>query len=258
MRRLLISIASIATVAGLASSSPAQAADPMPIAQNGSGAVAFARADPALGRTWFDRASGYVWGTPPAKPYSATTGCDRFMSYATFAAKVAAGAITTRCVMFDLEGGRTWPSPAQEKADPEKYMPEFNRLARAHGLAVVESPGADLQATDTTCPHPQPDSAYYQACRIAYYAAEGGATVVMVQDQQATLTPAVYGTWFKTSRAQADAASPGTVVFTTCSQNRGTAAQCIKDVRAAGTVGGLDDMQSTSSSWEATVLNALG
>lgn len=255
MRRLLISIAGIATAAGLASSSPAQAAGPMPIAQYGKGAVAFARADPALGRTWFDRASGYVWGTPPAKPYRATTGCDRFTSYATFAAKV--GSVTTRCVMFDLEGGHAWPSPAQEKADPEKYMPEFNRLARRHGLAVIESPGADLSATDATCSR-STGSAYYQACRIAYYAAKGGATVVMVQDQQATLTPAVYGTWFKTSRAQADAASPGTVVFTTCSQNRGTAAQCIKDVRAAGTVGGLDDMQSTSSSWEATVLNALG
>jgi hypothetical protein len=258
MRRLLISIAGIATAAGLVTSSPAQAAGPMPIAQNGNSAVRFARTDPALGRTWFDRARAYAWGTPPAKPYSATTGCDRFTSYATFAAKVAAGAIPTRCVMFDLEGGHTWPSPAQEKADPEKYMPMFNRLARAHGLAVVESPGADLQATDTTCPHPPPGSAYYQACRIAYYAAVGGPTVVMVQDQQATLTPSVYGTWFKTSRAQARAASPGTMVFTTCSQNRGTAAQCIKDVRAAGTVDGLDDMQSSSSSWEATVLKALG
>jgi hypothetical protein len=253
---------------GLAAAVPAAqgATTPMPVAQNGNFATAFTRAYPALGRTWFDRAAAYVWpkfSQPVAKPYRATTGCDRFTSYATFAAQVKSGAVTTRksrCVMFDLEGGvrlHPWPSPAREQADPEKYMPEFNRLARAHGFTVIESPGADLQNTDTTCPHPKPDSAYYQACRLAYYAAQGGANIVLVQDQQATLTPAVYGTWFKTARSQA-LAVPGTRVFTTCGQSRGTAAQCVTDVRAAGRSGGLDVMQDTTASWEAAVLRALG
>lgn len=241
----------------MVAASSASAAGPMPVAEKGSQATAFARAYPAQGKAWFDRAVGYVWGQPPAKPYAASTGCYRYFSYATFAAAIKAGTVKSHCVHFDLESGKTWPSPANEEADPEKYMPEFNRLAHAHGLFVIESPGADLSHTDTACTQPKPDGyTYYRNCRVAYWAALGGANIVLVQDQQATNDTAEYGAWFKDARSQA--AGSGAAVFSSVSQSRGTASQCVKDVQAAGPMGGLDVMDDITASWEHAVLSGVG
>lgn len=258
MRKFLIAAGTAIAAAGtMVAASPASAAGLMPVAENGSQATAFARAYPAQGKAWFDRAVGYVWGQPPAKPYAATTGCYRYFSYATFATAIKAGTVKSHCVHFDLESGKTWPSPANEEADPEKYMPEFNRLARAHGLFVIESPGADLSHTDTACTQPKPDGyTYYRNCRVAYWAALGGANIVLVQDQQATNDTAVYGAWFKDARSQA--AGSGAAVFSSVSQSRGTASQCVKDVQAAGPIGGLDVMDDITASWEHAVLSGVG
>jgi hypothetical protein len=228
----------------------------------------FVQAHPGTGSYWYNTPRAYPWGTPPRKPYTASTGCYHFTSYATFASDVAAHSITSSrypCALLDLEGGKGWPTPAAEMADPELYMPKFNKLARAHGFLPVEVPAADLHARDTTCRQGGgSNAAYYMDCKLARYAAEGGA-LVLVQDQSAQTRASLYRTWYLTAKAQARAAYGSTVVFTTCSQNRSSASACLSDLRGIGksSVMALEIMQDTNSDartahgWLATVLGTL-
>jgi len=249
-------------------STPASAATTAshPIAQFGYTASEFARTHAATGGYWYDRSRAYMWGTPPAKPYAASTGCRHYTSYAKFASDVANHEISTAkypCVLLDLEGGKGWPAPAAEMANPRKYMPLFNKLARLHGFLPIEVPAADLHRTDTTCGGSS-NMAYYLNCKLARYAAEGGADV-LVQDQSKQAEQSAYRDWYLTAKSQAHSVYASSVVFSTCSQARGPASGCISDLLSIGKSAamGLEIMQDTNADarsahgWLATVLDTL-
>jgi hypothetical protein len=163
----------------------------------------------------------------PVQAGYATTPVLNYTSYAQFSSDISSGAIKYpyKWVMYDPE---EWAqTPVSEQQDPITYMEQFNALAHAHGLKVIEAPAMDLcSVSGTNYPRLSGEtcSAWFSRVNIAGAAATGG-DVFVLQDESNTTNLSQYDSLYATTSAQARSANSGIKVYSEVSTANGTAAQ---------------------------------
>ena len=102
--------------------------------------------DSATASYFFNTPAAYGSGASlvktPVQARYATTPVLSYTSYAQFQSDLSSGAISYpyKWVMYDPEN---WTAtPVNEQQDPVRYMTLFGQLAHAHGLKVIQAPGA--------------------------------------------------------------------------------------------------------------------
>ena len=189
------------------------------------------KSDAATASHFFNTATSYGAGASliktPVQAGYATTPVLNYTSYAQFSSDIASGAIKYpyKWVMYDPEN---WAStPAAEAQDPVTYMKQFNQLAHAHGLKVIEAPAMDLcSVSGTKYPRLSGEtcSAWFGRVNIAGAAATGG-DIFVLQDESNTTNLGQYDSLYATTSAQARAANSTVKVYSEVSTANGTAAQ---------------------------------
>lgn len=278
MRRLLALIALLAGTIALAGPASAQTAHAW--MQNGFTASKLVHADPSVGSYIFKRSGSYGTSangpaSAPTEPFSATTAVLRFTSEAQFASDIARKVIPNSTwprgsyVLYDNEGGKGWPTPADEQRNPEKYMPMFNSRAVSAGFIPVDTPALDLANTDTTCPkstHGRNNLHWYEQCHIARFAVENGGSraQVVVQTQSETTSGSAFRTLYSDAKSDATGSNASSTVYAELSRTYGTAPEAISDLQSIGknVVMGVY-LQDTNTDagraggWESSVLTTL-
>jgi hypothetical protein len=180
---------------------------------------------------FFNTATAYGAGASliktPVQAGYATTPVLNYTSYAQFSSDIASGAIKYpyKWVMYDPED---WAqTPVSEQQDPISYMKQFNSLAHAHGLKVIEAPAMDLcSVSGTNYPRLSGEtcSAWFSRVNIAGAAATGG-DIFVLQDESNTTNLSQYDSLYATTSAQARAANSTVKVYSEVSTANGTAPQ---------------------------------
>ena len=180
---------------------------------------------------FFNTASAYGAGASliktPVQAGYATTPVLNYTSYAQFSSDIASGAIKYpyKWVMYDPED---WSqTPVNEQQDPLTYMKDFNQLAHAHGLKVIEAPAMDLcSVSGTNYPRLSGEtcSAWFGRVNIAGAAATDG-DIFVLQDESNTTNLSQYDSLYTSAASQARAANSGVKVYSEVSTANGTAAQ---------------------------------
>jgi hypothetical protein len=274
--RRQVAAALVAFLPSLLGSTAVTAATTHSWLQNGFTAANLVSADPTVASYIFNRAGSYgTAGTttcPITEPYSATTRVLVYTSEARLASDISSGVIPDSCwprgssVLYDNEGGATWPTPENEKDAPETYMPLFNKTATAAGFHAIDTPGLDLGNTDETClksSHGGTNLSWYERCHIAGYAAMNGASGLVVQTQSETGT-SNFETLYDDAEADVDGANSAAFLDAEVSINYGTAGDATTDLNSVGSanvdgvfIQGRNADAGTRGGWEDTVLTTL-
>ena len=196
-----------------------------------SNVQSLSQADSATASHFFNTASAYGAGASliktPVQAGYATTPVLNYTSYAQFSSDIASGAIKYpyKWVMYDPED---WAqTPVAEQQDPVTYMKQFNQLAHAHGLKVIEAPAMDLcSVSGTNYPRLSGEtcSAWFSRVNIAGAGATGG-DIFVLQDESNTTNLSQYVSLYASAAAQARAANSAVSVYSEVSTANGTAAQ---------------------------------
>lgn len=194
----------------------------------------------ALGNLYsYDQVTAnYFWNRPgsyaegngtvssnPVPDGLAATGVLRYTSYTQFLSDVNNHVITWpyKWVKYDNE---SWSqTPANEQADPGKYMAAFEALADVHGYSTILEPARDLANSDTVCAWNRGTETmdqWYLRC-IPKQAAVGDLYQVQTQADEQNI-PA-YQALFNGAKTQARAVNPAIVMDAEVSTDRGTATQ---------------------------------
>src|SRR5262252_9484489 len=106
----------------------------------------------------------------------------KYTSFATFSGNPVAG--PAGYAMYDNEArvNPPWPTPANEQANPPKYMRCFGQLGHAKRFLAICAPGLDLANADPDKPPGQTNAEWYLANQIAWHAARH-ADVAHIQAQ---------------------------------------------------------------------------
>lgn len=217
-------------VAGFMSGTAAHAATSHNWAINNGALSQLYSTDQATTRYFWDRAGSYAEGngtvnSNPVPDGLAATGVLRYTSYAQFLSDVNNHVITWpyKWVKYDNEA---WSqTPANEQADPGKYMGLFVQLAHAHGYKVILEPARDLANSDTVCVWNRGTETmdqWYGRC-IPQLAGKGDLYQVQTQADEQNI-PA-FQALFSNAKTKARAVNAAVVMDAEVSTDRGTAAQ---------------------------------
>jgi hypothetical protein len=189
--------------------------------------------DPVTTRKFFDTQGSFIsGGNPTVNPVQDGLAAEPLLNYTTYAqfvADVTNAPFTQNSIIYnpngpinktifqwlryDIEGGGTWPTPIEEKQDPQTYIGLFITLAHANGFNVILTPGRDLGSTDTAHPKRSGETDDQWYIRTNIPAACSKAEIFEVQDQANQGNPAEFVSFFNSARAEAKAARRGVQVW---------------------------------------------
>jgi hypothetical protein len=146
----------------------------------------------------------------------------KYTSFAMFSGNPVAG--PAGYAMYDNEAriSPPWPTPANEQANPPKYMRSFGQLGHSKRFLPICAPGLDLANADPDKPPGQTNAEWYLVNQIAWHAARY-ADVVHIQAQSMIGPGASAYQAFTTSAAsQVTLANPYCVLSAGLSTAHGT------------------------------------
>jgi len=159
---------------------------------------------------------------PKAPVLKLGTDIVKYTSFATFSGNPVAG--PAGFAMYDNEAriSPPWPTPANEQANPPKYMRYFGQLGHSKRFFAICAPGLDLANADPDKPPGQTNAAWYLAHQIAWHAARY-ADVAHIQAQSLIEQGASgYQTFATSAASQVSRANPYCVPSAGLSTAHGT------------------------------------
>lgn len=215
--------------------------------------------DAATTKAFFDTPISFISGTNPTTDPRTDglrgTPVMNYTKYAQFVADVTNAPFTQNSVVYnpagpinrsvyqwlryDLEGGTTWPSPPEEKADPQTFIANFVSLAHANGFKVMLVPARDLGNTDTAHPKLAGEhlDQWFLRTNIPAACAAGDMFSVQAQADQGEADEFYY--LFSQSRKLIRAVNPSIPVWCGVSTARGNGSNMYDSARLAALADGF-------------------